>query len=78
MLMDESDRASAASTMDLAASLVAFMYGLFAGVPRGHRTRARRFKIRSYSRGRYSQASCPQAGLHTIRTHALFAALGHS
>ena len=35
MLMDESDRASAASTMDLAASLVAFMYGLFAGVPRG-------------------------------------------
>ena len=43
--MDESDRASAASTMDLAASLVAFMYGLFAGVPRGHRNRARRFKM---------------------------------
>ena len=45
MLMDESDRASAASTMDLAASLVAFMYGLFAGVPRGHSNRARRFKM---------------------------------
>jgi hypothetical protein len=48
-LIDESlaDRASAASTMDLrvAASLVAFMYGLCTGVPRGHRNRAWRFKM---------------------------------
>jgi len=43
--MDESDRASAASTVDLAASLVAFMYGLYTGVPHGHRNRARRFKM---------------------------------
>ncbi len=43
----ESDRASAASTMDLAASLVAFRYGLglCSGVPRGHRNRARRLKM---------------------------------
>jgi hypothetical protein len=64
--------------MDLAASLVAFMYGLFAGVPRGHRNRARRFKMTVLQPRQILTSELPQAGLHTIRTHALFAALGHS